>query len=272
VFQTDGLVNPICSIFVPSFPGQSIEIGQIAGPHSRVFDQRIESRRHSDTQPGEYVMLAVTDEGEGMNEAVKAHLFEPFFTTKEKGKGTGLGLSTVYGAVKQNRGSIEVCSEPGRGTTFKIYLPRIVDTPDRQDRPAEEAPAAGTETVVLVEDEEIVKTLAEKVLQRRGYTVHSFANGDEALAAIRRLPEPVHLLVTDVILPGVNGKVLAETVRSIRPEIKVLFTSGYTESIIAHHGVLDEGIEFIGKPYTPAALAKKVREVLDRPHRTALPI
>ncbi len=219
--------------------------------------------RHAGTLPGEYVALVVSDNGTGMTEEIKAHLFEPFFSTKAKGKGTGLGLATVFGVVKQNHGGIEVYSELGMGSTFKVYLPRVDAKPEPPFRDAREEMPRGTETVFLVEDEEIVKSLAEKVLKRQGYAVSAFPNGDEALMALQKTVGPVHLLVTDVILPGMNGRVLAESVRARRPDIKVLFCSGYTENVIAHHGVLEEGIDFIGKPYSPLQLAKKVRAVLD---------
>lgn len=222
-------------------------------------------RSHSgNLAPGEYVMLAVSDDGIGMDAEVRAHLFEPFFTTKEKGKGTGLGLATVYGAVKQNGGNIEVYSEPGRGTTFKIYFPRVEVEARAPSRPAETHMPVGTETILVVEDEALVRSMAVKVLHRQGYQVHAYANGKEALSAIQQFTEPLHLLMTDVVMPGMNGKELSLAVLAIRPEIKVLFASGYTENAIAHHGVLDEGIEFIGKPYTPQALAIKVRGVLDK--------
>jgi PAS domain S-box-containing protein len=219
---------------------------------------------HPYTEPGNYVMIAVSDSGTGMSGEVKAHLFEPFFTTKEKGKGTGLGLSTVFGAVKQNRGSIEVYSEIGEGTTFKIYLPRVYEVTERPSRSSAEDMPGGSETIILVEDEDIVRSYAEKVLKKAGYRVYAFSNGGEALTAVQKFGEPVHLLVTDVIMPGMNGRVLARNLCSKLPGLKVLFSSGYTENVIAHHGVLYEGIAFIGKPYTPQALASKVREVLDK--------
>jgi len=222
-------------------------------------------RRHGgNLTPGEYVMLAVSDDGVGMDPEVRRHLFEPFFTTKEKGKGTGLGLATVYGAVKQNEGNIEVYSEPGRGTTFKIYLPQVSAEAEKLIQPIDEHMPTGTETVVVVEDEPMVRNMAVKILKRQGYHVFAFANGIEAVQSIRQMSEPLHLLMTDVVMPGMNGKELAQTVQALRPEIKVLYASGYTENAIAHHGVLDEGIEFIGKPYAPQALAVKVRAVLDK--------
>ncbi|MFW5741562.1 MAG: ATP-binding protein, partial [Myxococcota bacterium] len=221
-------------------------------------------RSHTYTLPGPYVMLQVADDGIGMDEQVLSQVFEPFFTTKAKGKGTGLGLATVYGAVKQNHGTIEVDSEPGRGSRFTIYLPRAEGEAERISPLARSGMPSGTETVLVVEDEALVRGLAVRTLRRQGYRVHAFANGGEALMAVREMNEPIHLLMTDVIMPGVNGKVLAENIQAIVPDIQVLFTSGYTDDVISQHGVLQEGIEFIAKPYTPQSLAKRVRTVLDR--------
>jgi two-component system, cell cycle sensor histidine kinase and response regulator CckA len=219
---------------------------------------------HPGMPPGPCVVLAVSDSGTGMTPEVKEHLFEPFYTTKPAGQGTGLGLATVFGIVKQNHGSIEVYSEPGMGSTFRLYLPRVDARPQPLDRGPQRASPRGTETVFVVEDEPIVRSLAVRVLSRQGYAVHAFPSGGEALMAIKGTTEAVHLLVTDVVLPGVNGRVLAQDMRALRPGLRVLFTSGYTEDIIAHHGVLERGIDFIGKPYTPSELAAKVRAVLDR--------
>ncbi len=222
-------------------------------------------RQHgSNLVPGEYVMAAVSDDGVGMEPEIRSHLFEPFFTTKEKGKGTGLGLATIYGAIKQNNGNIEVYSEPGKGTTFKIYLPRVTAEAQKLTFPTDEIMPTGTETVLVVEDEPLVRNMAVKVLTRQGYRVFAFANGAEALQSVRQMSEPLHLLMTDVVMPGMNGKELAQSIQALRPDIKVLYASGYTENAIAHHGVLDAGIEFIGKPYAPQALAVKVRKVLDK--------
>ncbi len=221
-------------------------------------------RLRSYSKPGAYVMLAVSDTGAGMSEEVKAHLFEPFFTTKEKGKGTGLGLATIYGAVKQAGGNIEVYSEEGKGTTFKVYLPRVEE---KAEKPVllsrtTEMPG-GKETILLVEDEEIVRHLAIKVLKRLGYQVLHADSGGDALALAEQYREPIHLLLTDVVMPVMNGRQLAERMLKIHPEAKVLFTSGYTENIIVHHGVIDEGVRFISKPYSPGDLAKIIRRTLD---------
>jgi two-component system cell cycle sensor histidine kinase/response regulator CckA len=217
---------------------------------------------HGDARPGRYVMLAVSDNGSGMDAAVLSHVFEPFFTTKDRGKGTGLGLAMVYGAVRQHGGHVEVYSEPGRGTTFKVYLPRVDEEPQGVKPEAKHAPQ-GTETVWLVEDADPLRTLAVRLLSRHGYRVHAFRNGGEALDAAAKAPGPVHLLLTDVVMPGMNGRVLAERMAAVRPEVKVLFTSGYTENVVVHHGVLKKGINFLPKPYTPQDLAARVREVLD---------
>ena len=219
---------------------------------------------HPYVTPGRYVMLSVSDTGKGMSEEVKAHIFEPFFTTKAKGSGTGLGLATTYGAVKQAGGSIEVYSEVGIGTTIKIYLPRVEEQavkPVIDDRPTDLP--GGTETVLLVEDEDIVRNLCVQILERLGYRVLQARNGTEAIAEVRGYGDRIDLLLTDVVMPGMNGNELATQLVRHHPEMKVLFTSGYTDDAIVHHGVLDEGVMFIGKPYTPLALAGKVREVLD---------
>jgi two-component system cell cycle sensor histidine kinase/response regulator CckA len=219
---------------------------------------------HPYVEPGRFVMVAVSDTGHGMGEEVTAHIFEPFFTTKPKGKGTGLGLATTHGVVKQSGGSIEVYSEVGIGTTFKIYLPRVeekVSKPARDDQPRELL--GGTETVLLVEDEEIVRDLCVRILCDSGYRVFQAGNGDEAIALATGFEERIDLLLTDVVMPGMSGPELATQLVLHHPETKVLFTSGYTENAITRHGALKEGVNFINKPYTPSSLAKKVREVLD---------
>lgn len=220
--------------------------------------------RQPGMRPGPFVMLAVSDTGEGMPDEVKAHLFEPFFTTKPIGRGTGLGLATIFGAVKQAGGTIDVTSEIGRGTTFRIYLP-AVDGPASSSRRRREASGTwegGSETILLVEDERVVRELAEKVLHRLGYHVLAAASGEEALDTAGAFEGTIHLLLTDVVMPGMNGRELADRVVAIRPETRVLYASGYSENVIVSGGVVEESLNFIAKPYTPTSLARKIRDVL----------
>jgi CheY-like chemotaxis protein len=219
---------------------------------------------HVDVKPGHYVMIAVSDTGEGMTAETRARIFEPFFTTKPVGRGTGLGLATVYGIVKQSGGDIWVYSELGIGTTFKIYLPRV-DTPVEAliaEAPARPSPR-GTETILLVEDEPEVRELAREVLQSHGYTVLATATAAEALEATAQHPH-ITLLVTDVVLPHEAGPRLAERLLAEHPGLKVCYMSGYTQDATLAHGILNAGTAFLPKPFTPDALARKVREVLDR--------
>ena len=218
---------------------------------------------HQPVVPGRYVMLAVSDTGTGMTPETRARIFEPFFTTKEKGKGTGLGLSTVYGIVKQSGGYVWVYSELGRGTTFKIYLPRVDAAPDTLLPAREPSTVAGTETILLAEDDAVLRPLARGLLEKLGYTVLDAADAEEALEAARQYPEVIHLLLTDVVMPGASGRELARQLENPRPQIKVLYVSGYTDDAIVHHGMLEPGLNFLQKPFTPTALARKVREVLD---------
>jgi PAS domain S-box-containing protein len=222
------------------------------------------AKKHIAVIPGPYVMLAVSDTGTGMDQQTQARIFDPFFTTKETGKGTGLGLSTVYGIVKQSGGNIWVYSEVGRGTTFKVYLPRVDEGAEEYKRSAEtQVDFRGPETVLVAEDEEMVRKLACKVLEMSGYRVLEAANGGAALLICERHNEPIHLLITDVIMPEMSGRELADRLAQLRPEMKVLYMSGYTDNAIVHHGVLNEGASFIQKPFATHALARKVREVLD---------
>ncbi len=221
-------------------------------------------REHGGYVPGEYVMLAVSDNGCGMDKKVMGQLFEPFFTTKEVGRGTGLGLATVYGIVKQNSGFINVYSEPGQGTTFKIYLPRVESLPSLKQGPSSASrDLRGSETVLVVEDEESMLELAKAILEKHGYRVFAAGDPAKALELAQKHPGRIDLLITDVVMPGMNGKELNERVAALSPGLKCIFMSGYTANVIAHHGVLDEGIHFLQKPFSMQAMAAKVREVLD---------
>jgi CheY-like chemotaxis protein len=222
------------------------------------------ARKHLGARPGPYVMLAVSDTGCGMTEEVKARAFEPFFSTKEVGKGTGLGLSTVYGIVKQSDGYVALYSEVGYGTTFKVYLP-VADAPadaEGSGHAAEDLPR-GTETVLLVEDEESVRRVARTALEMGGYKVLEAADGGDALLVSRQYEGAIHLALTDVVMPRMNGRALAEQLVRARPSMSVLYMSGYTEDAISRHGVLEEGVNFIQKPFAPDVLLRKVKEVLD---------
>jgi PAS domain S-box-containing protein len=224
------------------------------------------ARTHVSVTPGPYVRLSVSDTGGGIPLEVKEKVFEPFFTTKEKGKGTGLGLSTVYGIVKQSGGNIWVYSEPAHGTTFKIYLPRVEEDLDTlHGRDETDFLPRGSETVLLVEDEPSVRDLALRLLNQQGYKVLEAANGEEALRVVQEhIGEKIHLLLTDVVMPQMGGKELANQLKLLRPDVKVLYTSGYTDDAIVHHGVLEPGTHFLQKPFSPKTLTHKMREVLDR--------
>jgi two-component system cell cycle sensor histidine kinase/response regulator CckA len=221
---------------------------------------------HVSVRPGPYVMLAVSDTGCGMDAVTQQHVFEPFFTTKEVGKGTGLGLATVYGIVKQSEGNIWVYSEVGRGTTFKIYLPRI-DKPSEEQKPNSETLRSpiGSETVLLVEDEELVRKMVKEILEEGGYQVLEAKHGNEAVEIAEQFRGQIDLMLSDVVMPKMGGRELAKQLAPIRKDMRVLYMSGYTDDAIVHHGVLDEGTAFIGKPFMPSALLRKVREILDMP-------
>jgi two-component system cell cycle sensor histidine kinase/response regulator CckA len=223
------------------------------------------ARTHVGVTPGPYVMLAVSDTGVGMSREVQEKAFEPFFTTKEKGKGTGLGLSTVYGIVKQSGGNIWISSEPLKGTTFKIYLPKVEGALDPLHRRADSASLReGTEVVLLVEDETPVLDLVARFLRHQGYTVLEAADGEQALRiAEAHGKERIHLLLTDVVMPKMNGRELADRLKRLRPDLKVLFISGYTDNAIVRHGVLDAGVNFLQKPFSVATLGQKIRGALD---------
>jgi PAS domain S-box-containing protein len=222
--------------------------------------------RHIAVSPGDYIMLAVSDTGCGMDELTQARIFEPFFTTKEVGKGTGLGLATVYGIVKQSGGSVWVYSEVGQGTAFKLYFPRVSERVQKVKPIAGDSELlTGEETVLLVEDEEVVREMAMEILQECGYRVLQAKNGDEALELAQQHRDEIHLMLTDVVMPRMSGRELTEQLTVLRPDIKVLYMSGYTDDAIVQHGVLEEGTAFIGKPFSMEALARKVRETLDAP-------
>jgi PAS domain S-box-containing protein len=222
------------------------------------------TRQHPGSKPGRYVVLAVTDTGTGMDPETQAHIFEPFFTTKERDKGTGLGLSTVYGVVKQSGGYIAVDSEKGKGSSFSIFLPRVEQAVEAPEAVSPKTLSVrGSETILLVEDAEPLRKLAHMFLKDNGYRVLTAADGEEALQVAKQHAAPIQLLLTDVVMPGINGRVLAERLGPWQPGMKVLYMSGYTDSFIAGHGVLEQGIHLLHKPFTEETLARKVREVLE---------
>jgi CheY-like chemotaxis protein len=230
------------------------------------LDENYASTR-TDVVAGEYVMIAISDTGAGIADEIKPRLFEPFFTTKPQGEGTGLGLSMCYGIAKQVGGHISVYSELGRGTTFKVYLPRT-ERKETEQAPApprpEVTPSRGTETILLVEDDAALRDLAGIVLEKQGYRVLTATNGLEAAEIAERHSAEIDLLLTDVVMPQMGGKELADRLQPLHPRMKILFTSAYTEDAIVHHGILDPGIDFLRKPYTPTALSRQARATLDR--------
>jgi CheY-like chemotaxis protein len=222
-------------------------------------------RKHAGVKPGRYILLAVKDTGSGMDEATKAQIFEPFFTTKEEGKGTGLGLSMVFNFIKQSGGHVSVLSKPGLGTTFKILIPEA----EALSAPAlsginEQGLCSGWETILLVEDDDGVRALARKILQDQGYTVLDTNRGEAALALAKSHPSPIHVLVSDVVMPGMSGHRLAGDVETVQPGIKTLFISGYADDTVLRYGILSSETAFLQKPFTIEALPLKVRQVLDQ--------
>jgi len=218
---------------------------------------------HPETAPGQYVMLAVTDTGHGMSKEVRERLFEPFFTTKPRGKGTGLGLSSAYGIVKQSNGHIWVYSELGRGTTFKVYLPLTQITADDEAADPMEKVKGMSETILLVEDDEAVRSVAARILRRHKYTVREAGNGIEALAICAESGDEFDLVITDIVMPEMDGAELASRLMAIRPGTRILFTSGYTEDSAIRQRILHPGASFLEKPFTVEGLARKTREILD---------
>jgi two-component system cell cycle sensor histidine kinase/response regulator CckA len=222
------------------------------------------TRLHPGSKVGSFVLLAVTDTGVGMDAVTLTHIFEPFFTTKERGKGTGLGLATVYGIVKQSNGYTGVDSSPGKGTSFQIYLPRYAGQPAIDEvKPDSPDMIRGSETILLVEDSEPLRKLVKTYLDSAGFRVFSAECGEAALELSTRIGVTLDLLLTDVVMPGMNGRVLAEHLLSRQPGMKVLYMSGYTDTFIAGHGVLDPGMHLLHKPFTEEVFLRKVREVLD---------
>jgi two-component system cell cycle sensor histidine kinase/response regulator CckA len=221
-------------------------------------------REHPDVPAGRPAVISVTDTGVGMDAEVRKHIFEPFFTTKELGRGTGLGLATVYGIVKQSGGHVEVDTAPGAGTTFRIFLPSVEVAPAIVPAAPEEV-VGGSETLLLVEDEAALRSLGQEILRDQGYKVLAAGSGGEALELARNHTAPIHLLVTDVVMPGMDGRELADRLAPLHPETRCLFMSGYTDDAIVRRGVREEGMPFLQKPFSIDALALKVREVLDQP-------
>jgi CheY-like chemotaxis protein len=239
--------------------------GRLILETSNVEVEEEDTRRHMDLKVGLYVMLSVRDTGVGIASEVREYIFEPFFTTKERGKGTGLGLSMVYGIVNQSRGFIGVESELEQGTTFKIYFPRVVERVEGLEaRSVKQEMPRGSETVLVVEDDGAVRNLASQILKEQGYRILEASNGEEALSLYGVMKEPIHLVLTDVVMPRMSGRELVERLISLYPEMRVLYMSGYTDDAIVQHGVLEEGVSYIQKPFTMEGLAKKVREVLDK--------
>jgi two-component system, cell cycle sensor histidine kinase and response regulator CckA len=246
--------------------------GKLTLETQTVFLSEAYARTHLGVRPGRYAMLAVSDTGVGMDRETQSHIFEPFFTTKEKGKGTGLGLATVFGIVQQSGGSIWVYSEPGGGSVFRVYLPAVEDAEKAAPEMPPLATLRGAETILLVEDQKEVREVAREILLRCGYQVLDASGAAEALSICEREARPIELLLTDVVMPQMSGRELAERVASLRPEARVLFMSGYTEDAILRHGILAADVAYLQKPLAPEPLARRVREVLDAPRPRPAPV
>lgn len=237
--------------------------GNIAIGTKNSFLDEAHAQRHLEVSPGPYAMLTVSDNGIGMDKETQTHIFEPFFTTKERGKGTGLGLAMVYGIIKQSGGHIWLDSEPGQGTTFQIYLPRVDAAVESREVEKHTELPLGWETILIVEDEDALRALIRKALKKFGYQVLEACHGGEALLICEQATGPIHLLLVDVVLPQMSGPGIAARMVHLQPDMKVLFMSGYAENAIVHHGVLDQSVPFLQKPFKPLTLVRKVREVLD---------
>jgi CheY-like chemotaxis protein len=240
------------------------DVGKITIETGRKTFTREYCNDHPGFIPGDFVLLAVSDNGCGMSKDVQIRLFEPFFTTKEEGKGTGLGLATIYGIVKQNNGFINVYSEPEKGTTFRIYFPSHASETSKVRQAGREKIKRGNgEVVLIVEDEVSILNLGKTMLQKLGYTVLAASSVQAAIHIAETYPNPIHLLITDVVLPEMKGLDLSEIIKKLSPDIRILFMSGYTANVIADHGILYDGVHFIQKPFSHAELSVKIREVLD---------
>ncbi|MCX8110534.1 MAG: transporter substrate-binding domain-containing protein [Syntrophorhabdaceae bacterium] len=245
--------------------------GKLTIETSRVYLDNEYAKKHQDVKPGPHIMLSISDTGVGISDKARQHLFEPFYTTKPKGEGTGLGLSTVYGIVKQSNGNIWVYSEINKGTTFKIYFPCVeAKIEDKKDVYKGREISHSSETILIIEDEESVRESAAEMLKMQGYNVLKAGSGEEAISICSKYRDTIHLILLDVVIPGIKGQELFDKIKEIHKEAVVLFMSGYTDNVIVHHGILKEGIEFIQKPFTLENISKKVREVLDRTGKTNL--